>query len=176
MPQQPETNRPVSFVPIGVIRSSHTVAKQTPVQPVYAKECLGQAVLLPEYADGLRDLEGFSHVYLLYQFHLAEAPKLTIQPYTDDRPHGIFATRHERRPNPIGLSLVRLVKVEGNVVHLMGVDILDGTPLLDIKPYVPRFDAVENPRGGWTELVDDAVARQRGLRDFKGDAGGTDGR
>ena len=163
-----DARRAVTFSAIGAIHSDHHQPGQTPIQPVYARGCEGQAVLFPEFAEGLRDLDGFSHVYLLYQFHRAESPRLLMQPYTDDKPHGIFATRHERRPNPIGLSIVRLVKVEGNVVHLTDIDILDGTPLLDIKPYVPRFDAVEDPRGGWTELVDDAVARKRGLREFKG--------
>jgi len=157
---------PIVFRPIGVIRSEHVVPEKTPIQPIYARVCAGRAEVLPEFADGLRDLDGFSHVYLLYAFHRAESPRLVVQPFTDDKPHGVFSTRHPRRPNPLGLSIVRLVRVEGTTLYLEGVDILDGTPLLDIKPYVPRFDTVENPRGGWTEDVDDATAAKRGRRGF----------
>jgi tRNA (adenine37-N6)-methyltransferase len=157
---------PVVFQPIGVIRSRHRAAEQTPVQPIYARGCPGQAEIFPQYRDGLRDLEGFSHVILLYHLHQAGPARLIVQPFTGDRPCGVFATRHPQRPNPIGMSLVRLVRVEGGRLHLEDVDILDGTPLLDIKPFVPRFDLVEEARGGWTEGVDDAVARQRGQRGF----------
>lgn len=156
----------VTFRPIGVIRSEHTSADATPIQPVYAHDCLGRAEILPEYADGLADIEGFSHVYLLYWLHRADPPQLRVKPYLQDVEHGIFATRAPCRPNPIGLSLVRLVGREGNILLLSGVDVLDGTPLLDLKPYAPRYDTVENPRGGWTDLVDEATACVRGRRGF----------
>lgn len=158
----------VTFRPIGVIRSEHTSAEATPIQPVYAADCPGRAEIFPEYADGLAGLEGFSHVYLLYWLHRAGPPQLRVQPYLLDVEHGIFATRAPCRPNPIGLSLVRLVRREGPVLHLAGIDVLDGTPLLDLKPYAPRFDAVENPHGGWTELVDEATAQRRGRRGYGG--------
>ena len=154
----------VTFHSIGVLRSPHTQPEATPIQPVYADDCPGRAELLPEFADGLADLEGFSHVYLLYWLHRAPPARLRVRPFLQDIERGIFATRFPGRPNPLGLSLVRLVRREGCVLHFCGADMLDGTPLLDIKPYAPRYDAVENPRGGWTEEVDDAIAWQRGSR------------
>jgi tRNA-Thr(GGU) m(6)t(6)A37 methyltransferase TsaA len=158
----------VTFRPIGILRSPHMRAEATPIQPVYARDCPGRAEISPEFADGLADIEGFSHVYLLYWLHRADPPQLRVKPYLQDMEHGIFATRAPCRPNPIGLSLVRLVRREGRALYLAGVDVLDGTPLLDIKPYAPRYDTVDNPRGGWTEEVDDATARRRGRRGYRG--------
>lgn len=158
----------VTFHPIGVIRSEHTSADATPIQPIYAADCIGRAEIYPEYADGLADLEGFSHLYLIYHLDRAEPARLRVKPYLQDVEHGIFATRAPCRPNPIGLSLVRLVRREGNLLHLAGVDVLDGTPLLDIKPYAPRYDRVANPRGGWTDEVDDKTAHRRGHRGYRG--------
>jgi tRNA-Thr(GGU) m(6)t(6)A37 methyltransferase TsaA len=156
----------VTFRPIGIIRSEHTSADATPIQPVYARDCLGRAEILPEFTDGLADIEGFSHLYLIYHLDRAEPSQLHVQPYLQAIEHGIFATRAPCRPNPIGLSLVRLLRRDGNVLHLAGVDVLDGTPLLDLKPYAPRYDTVENPRGGWTDSVDEATACVRGRRGF----------
>lgn len=162
------TKGSVSYTPIGVIRSEHVIPEKTPVQPVYAKGCLGRAEVRSEYAEGLKDLEGFSHIILLYHLHQAGDARLIVLPFTDDSPRGVFSTRHPQRPNPIGLSVVRLIRVEGTTLNLEDVDILDGTPLLDIKPYVPRFDDVDDPCGGWTERVEDEVARQRGRRGYEG--------
>jgi len=159
---------PVRYTPIGVIRSNHQAAEQTPIQPVYARRCPGRAEVLPEHVEGLRDLEGFSHLILLYHFHRAGPAQLIVQPFTDDRPRGVFSTRHPQRPNPIGLSVVRLLRIEGGTLHLEDVDILDGTPLLDIKPYIRRFDGAAEPRGGWTETIDEQTAHRRGLRGFQG--------
>jgi tRNA-Thr(GGU) m(6)t(6)A37 methyltransferase TsaA len=159
---------PVTYTPIGVIRSEHHEPKQTPIQPVYARGCEGRAEILPQYAEGLKDLDSFSHLWLVYHLHQAGNPLMTVVPFTDDKPRGVFSTRHPRRPNPIGLSLVRLVRVEGTVLRLSDVDILDGTPLLDIKPYIPRFERTENATGGWTAAVDEETARRRGRRDFQG--------
>lgn len=139
------------FQPIGWIHTPFTERHQTPIQP-YRSEAAGRVELLPEFEAGLRDLEGFSHIYLLYMFHRSDPSyELTVTPFLDREPKGLFATRYPRRPNPIGLSVVRLVRKEKNVLHVRGVDVLDGTPLLDVKPYVPRFDAVPDARMGWLE-------------------------
>jgi tRNA-Thr(GGU) m(6)t(6)A37 methyltransferase TsaA len=140
-----------SFQPIGLIRSPFTRQEQTPIQP-YRSRAEGQVELLPEYEPGLEDLEGFSHVILLYFFHHSEPGyELTVTPFLDDEPKGLFATRHPRRPNPIGLSVVRLVRREGRVLYVEGMDVLDGTPLLDVKPYAPPFDAFPEATLGWLE-------------------------
>jgi len=152
------------YQPIGIIHSEHKAPEQTPIQPVYAQGCRGRAEIFPEFAEGLRDLEGFSHIYLIYHFHRAEPPRLAVKPFLQETERGIFATRAPCRPNPIGLSVVELVRREGNVLHLEGVDILDGAPLLDLKPYVGRFDRVETKRNGWQDEVDEKTARKRGSR------------
>jgi len=159
----------ITLRPIGVIHSPHKRAEETPIQPVYAQGIEGSVEIFPEYADGLRDLEGFSHIYLIYHFHRAGPARLIVKPFLEDVPRGVFATRAPVRPNPIGLSLVRLVRREGNVLYLEDVDILDGTPLLDIKPYVSRFDSRENARCGWQEGVDEGTARVRGRRQYRAD-------
>jgi tRNA-Thr(GGU) m(6)t(6)A37 methyltransferase TsaA len=156
----------ITYRPIGVIRSGHVAAEETPIQPVYAKGCKGQAEVFPEFASGLRDLDGFSHLFLLYHFHLAGPAKLLVRPFLQDVERGIFATRAPCRPNAVGLSIVELVRREGNVLHLDGVDILDGTPLLDIKPYTAKFDRIKTTRNGWGDEVDDETARQRGKRGY----------
>lgn len=154
----------IVFRPIGVIRSGHTAPEKTPIQPVYSEGCPGRVEVFPEYEAGLRDLEGFSHIYLLYHLHKAGRVRLTVKPFLQDTERGVFATRAPCRPNAIGLSIVRLVRREGNVLHLDGIDVLDGTPLLDIKPYTARFDRIEATRNGWQDEVDDETARLRGTR------------
>lgn len=156
----------IEMEPIGVIRSEHRQAALTPIQPVFARSCRGKVVVDSAYGMGLMGLEGFSHLILLYQLDRADEVRLQVTPYMGDQPVGVFATRHPCRPNRIGLSIVALERVDGLVLHCRGVDILDGTPLLDIKPYVPRFDQVEAGRGGWTDGVDDATAECRGLRGY----------
>jgi tRNA-Thr(GGU) m(6)t(6)A37 methyltransferase TsaA len=136
--------------PIGVIHSPFTDKKQTPIQPTRS-QAVGQVEVYPEFAEGLQDIEGLSHVILLYVFHCSSGYTLRVKPFLDDTLHGLFATRYPCRPNPIGLSIVRLIARRGNVLEIEGVDVLDGTPLLDIKPYVPDFDARENVRVGWYE-------------------------
>lgn len=155
----------IVYTPIGVIRSGHRVAEETPIQPVYAEGCTGIAEIFPEFLAGLQDLEGFSHIYLVYHFHQVGAARLIVKPFLQDAERGVFSTRAPCRPNPIGLSIVELVRREGNVLHLNGVDILDGTPLLDIKPYTARFDHIETKRNGWQDEVDEETARRRGRRD-----------
>jgi len=158
----------ITYTPIGVIRSEHLVPEKTPIQPAYAKGCKGRAEVLPEFAEGLRDLEEFSHVYLLYHLHQAAPASLLVRPFLQDFEHGVFATRSPLRPNPIGLSIVELIRREGNVLYLDGVDILDGTPLLDIKPYTAKFDHVETTRNGWQDVVDEETAQRLGRRGYVG--------
>ena len=140
-----------TFQPIGTIRSPFIRRDQTPIQP-FRSQAQGEVELLPEYEAGLRDVDGFSHIYLLYVFHRADPGyDLLVTPFLDDRPKGLFATRYPRRPNAIGLSIVRLVRREGRVLQVEGIDVLDGTPLLDLKPYVPPFDAFPEATRGWLE-------------------------
>ena len=141
----------VVFNPIGVIHTPFKQPKGTPIQPWRSSHAHGTIDLLPEYIPGLKDLEGFSHIVLLYHFHLSSSYELSVVPYLDDQPRGLFATRAPRRPNGIGLSVVRLLKVDGGTLEIENVDMIDGTPLLDIKPYVPHFEEAEEIRIGWLE-------------------------
>jgi tRNA (adenine37-N6)-methyltransferase len=134
--------------PIGVIHSPFTDPKQTPIQPSRS-HATGQVEVYPEFAEGLQDVEGLSHLILLYVFHRSTGYALHVRPFLDNQLHGLFATRYPARPNPIGLSIVRLLARRVNILDVEGVDVLDGTPLLDIKPYVPDFDAKEDVRTGW---------------------------
>jgi len=154
------------YKPIGVIHSKHIAADKTPIQPVYAKGCKGKAEILPEFAEGLRDLEGFSHIYLIYHFHCAAPAKLKVKPFLQNVKRGLFATRAPCRPNPIGLSIVRLMKIEETTLFLEGMDILDNTPLLDIKPYTAKFDCIATERNGWQDAVDEETAKKRGTRNY----------
>lgn len=136
--------------PIGVIHAPFTEKDKTPIQ-ASRSNALGLVELFPEFAEGLKDIENLSHIHLLYVFHESAGYKLHVKPFLDDQEHGIFATRYPRRPNPIGISTVRLVAREANLLTVEGVDVLDGTPLLDIKPYVPDFDLRTDVRTGWYE-------------------------
>jgi tRNA-Thr(GGU) m(6)t(6)A37 methyltransferase TsaA len=137
--------------PIGFIHSPFTTKEETPIQPSRSGAS-GRVELLPEYEPGLQDLDGFSHVILLYAFHRAQGGfALEVTPFLDKEPKGLFATRYPRRPNPLGLSVVKLARREGRVLYVDGIDVLDGTPLLDLKPYVPPFDAYPEARFGWLQ-------------------------
>jgi tRNA-Thr(GGU) m(6)t(6)A37 methyltransferase TsaA len=136
--------------PIGVIYSPYETKDKCPIQPLYASNSTGRVEVFNEYADGLKDIETFSHIYLFYQFDRAGKLELIRPPFLDDEPHGIFATRHPIRPSGIGMSIVRLMKREKNILIVEGVDILNKTPLLDIKPYIPKFDRIETATEGWT--------------------------
>jgi len=160
--------KPVTYRPIGIIRSPHTDREAAPIQPVYAAGIEGRAEILAQFEEGLADLEGFSHLILVYHFHRVGGVRLRVTPFLEDAEHGVFATRAPCRPNPIGVSVVRLVRREGRVLHLADVDILDGTPLLDVKPYVARFDVREGVRSGWQDGVDEGTARARGRRERGG--------
>lgn len=141
----------IVYKPIGRIISPFKEAKGTPIQASAGGAARGKIELFPEYIEGLKDLDGFSHLILLYHFHKAGEPSLIVKPFLEDEEHGIFAVRAPSRPNSIGLSIVRLLKIEGNILHIDDLDILDGTPLLDIKPYVPEFDNRDNVKSGWLE-------------------------
>jgi tRNA-Thr(GGU) m(6)t(6)A37 methyltransferase TsaA len=141
----------ITYEPIGVIHSPFVESKGTPIQPGATEGITGTVEVFPQYAAGLKDIEGFSHLILLYHLHRAKGSPLLTKPFMDDEVRGIFAIRGPSRPNPIGISVVRLMTVENNILHIQDVDILNGTPLLDIKPYVPEFDARETERIGWLE-------------------------
>ena len=137
--------------PIGVIHSPFTEKKQTPIQPSRS-QAVGRVEVYPEYAEGLQDVEGFSHIILIYAFHRSSGFELRVKPLLDSNLRGLFATRYPCRPNPIGMSTVKLLSRQDTVLEIEGVDVLDGTPLLDIKPYVPGFDMKEKEsvvRTGW---------------------------
>jgi len=156
----------IAYHPIGTIHSPFKEPKGTPIQPVAAQGVAGTVEVLADYGEGLKDLEGFSHIVLLYHFHLSRDYKLLVTPFLDDVPRGLFATRAPKRPNPIGLSVVRLVSVEGNILHIRNVDIVDGTPLLDIKPFVPYFEPQDGVRFGWLEGKSDVAASRRADQRF----------
>jgi tRNA-Thr(GGU) m(6)t(6)A37 methyltransferase TsaA len=140
-----------TFKPIGVICSPYKKLEGMPIQPSGAIGVQGKIEVLPEYADGLADLDGFSHIILLYVFDKVSQIMLSVKPFLDSAPRGVFATRAPTRPNPIGLSIVKLLRVKGNTLYIENVDVLHGTPLLDIKPYVPGFDHYPQARIGWLE-------------------------
>lgn len=141
----------VVFSPIGTIRSPFTDIAGMPIQPGGARGVAGTVEIAEAYADGLKDLDGFSRIILLYAFHQCESCELTVMPFLDKTAHGIFATRAPCRPNAIGLSIVRLTGRNGRTLEVEDIDVLDGTPLLDIKPYVPAFDCYPDAKAGWLE-------------------------
>jgi len=141
----------ILYSPIGYFKSPYTEIKGMPIQPIGAEDIEGSIEILPEFSAGLQDLEGFSHVYVLYHLHQIEGYDLMIKPFLDTKRHGVFATRSPKRPNPIGLSVMRLIRVNGVYVFLKGIDVLDKTPVIDIKPYVADFDRCDADRFGWFE-------------------------
>ncbi len=138
-----------------------------PIQPAGAAGVEGTVEVFPRYNDGLKDLEGFSHIIMLYHFHRSKGFKLHVVPFMDSTPRGVFATRAPKRPNPIGLSVIKLQKIQDNILYVENVDILDGTPLLDIKPYVPEFDEQTEVRTGWLEEVRKEVSKRKSDQRFK---------
>jgi tRNA-Thr(GGU) m(6)t(6)A37 methyltransferase TsaA len=157
----------ITYHSIGTIHSPFKELSGMPIQPAGESSAPGTVEILPEFTLGLKDLEGFSHLILLYHLHKSHRVALTVTPFLDSQPHGIFATRAPHRPNPIGLSVVKLVKVEGSLIYVDNLDILDGTPLLDIKPYVPEFDSQPEIRLGWLESVKGKVRTTRSDDRFK---------
>ena len=137
--------------PIGIIRSPYTSKEEAPIQGAFRPEETGTVEVYPEYAEGLKDIETFSHIFLLYQFDRAGEVRLVRKTFLDDEAHGLFASRHPCRPNGIGLTIVRLLSRREQILEVGGIDVLDQTPLLDIKPYVPTFDCHPDAEEGWTE-------------------------
>jgi len=150
-----------SITAIGTIHSPFKTLENMPIQPKGAKDEIGTVVVQEEFVEGLEDLAGFSHIYLIYQFHRAARETLTVTPFMDDTPRGVFSTRSPLRPNHIGISIVELIGVEKNRVKVRGIDTLDGTPLLDIKPYIASFDAVQESRSGWMQGSEKEVAAKK---------------
>ena len=142
---------PIEYQPIGVIHTPYKIPEGTPIQPPVSGGAAARVEVFGEYAAGLTDLEGFSNIYLIYHFHLARKFSLKVRPYLDGESHGLFATRAPARPNAIGLSVVELIGMEKNILHVKNIDVIDGTPLLDIKPYVPAFDIRQAHKIGWLE-------------------------
>lgn len=157
----------IQYTPIGVIRSPFKQVEGMPIQPAGAKGIAGSVEIHEMFAEGLKDLEGFSHIILIYHLHRSRGFKLHVKPFLDDQLRGVFATRAPRRPNAIGISVVRLLQVDRNILKIEDVDILEGTPLLDIKPYVPTFDEREAVRTGWLSSRADVVAGVRSDERFK---------
>ncbi|MEW6215199.1 MAG: tRNA (N6-threonylcarbamoyladenosine(37)-N6)-methyltransferase TrmO [Nitrospirota bacterium] len=134
--------------PIGIIHSPFKSIQKTPIQPSRSK-ATGEVEIFKEYQEGLEDIEGFSHIILIYKFHKSRGYRLKVKPFLDGKNRGLFATRYPNRPNQIGLSIVKLLRREENILFVKGIDVIDGTPLLDIKPYVPDFEPGGKIKIGW---------------------------
>ncbi|HUX06980.1 MAG TPA: tRNA (N6-threonylcarbamoyladenosine(37)-N6)-methyltransferase TrmO [Acidobacteriota bacterium] len=159
------SNTSLRIKPIGIVHSPYKERLGTPIQGTFAPEGKGTIEIFEEFAEGLADIGGFSHIWVLYQFHLSEGYNLKVVPFMDDVERGLFSTRASRRPNPIGLSLLRLLQVVGPALHVAELDIVDGTPVLDIKPYLPDIDSRTNARSGWLDRIEDETRRRRSRAD-----------
>lgn len=157
----------IELTPIGIIHTPFTELEGMPIQPAGAAGIQGTVEVFETFRPGLQDLDGFSHIVLLYHLHRSQGFDLSVVPFLDTEPRGLFATRAPRRPNAIGLSVVELERIEDGVLHVRNVDILDGTPLLDIKPYVREFDAQGDVRTGWLETADKDARTRRSDRRFQ---------
>jgi len=158
----------IIYEPIGIIRTTFKDREGMPIQTSGAKGLKGEVVLKEEFQAGVTDLEGFSHIILIYHFHKSQNFKLMVTPFLDSMARGVFSTRAPSRPNSIGLSIVKLLSIEGNVLHVENVDMIDNTPLLDIKPYIPQFDCVEADRIGWIQKRIDEASELKSDNRFKG--------
>jgi len=141
----------MEFTSIGVVRSPFTSHQGTPIQSAFAADAKGEIVLSPEYVEALADLDGFTRIWLVYAFHRAGSYQARVVPYRDTDARGLFATRAPSRPNPIGISVLTLERIEENILYVAGIDMLDGTPVLDVKPYVPTFDSFPDGKAGWLD-------------------------
>ncbi len=160
----------ICYEPVGVIHSPYKTIKGMPIQPVGAKGVKGTIEVYEPFREGLASMDGFSHILVIYHLHRISGYDLMVKPYLGDSLHGIFATRSPKRPNPIGISVLRLAGCEGAMLHVENVDILDSTPVLDIKPYVPDFDVWKADRIGWfTDVVAGAETHKADTRFHKAD-------
>ena len=157
----------IKYNPIGIIHSPFKETDGVPIQPHGAKDIKGSIEIKKELEEGLRDLDGFSHIILLYHFHLSKNFSLSVVPFLDNKPRGVFATRAPKRPNSIGLSVVKLIKIEKNILYIENIDVVDGTPLLDIKPYVKEFRNLEEVRIGWLTEKDNKFKYFKADKRFK---------
>jgi tRNA-Thr(GGU) m(6)t(6)A37 methyltransferase TsaA len=139
------------FVPIGILKTPYESKSGIPIQGIFDPASDGKAEIFEEYEEGLTDIEGFSHLIIIYVFHLSEGYDLVCKPYMEEKLHGVFSVRAPKRPNPIGFSVVKLKKRKGRILYLSELDMLDNTPILDIKPFVPKFDHRTGVRVGWME-------------------------
>lgn len=153
--------------PIGIIHTPFMELENMPIQPMGAAGVEGAVDVFAEFQPGLKDLDGFSHIFLLYAFHHSTGYNLEVIPFMDTTPRGLFSTRAPKRPNPIGISIVKVDRIENGVIHIKNIDVLDGTPLLDIKPYVPAFDCPSNVQTGWIANSKDSVTIKRSDNRFK---------
>jgi len=158
---------PITFEPIGIIYTPFKTKEGMPIQSNAAKGIKGQIILKEEFIAGLTDLDGFSHIILIYHFHKSVGFELLTTPFLDDRKRGVFATRAPKRPNSIGMSVVRLLSVDKNIIHVENVDMLDETPLLDIKPYIPGFDIHKTEKNGWIEKKTDQLNQTKSDKRFE---------
>jgi tRNA-Thr(GGU) m(6)t(6)A37 methyltransferase TsaA len=158
----------IVYKPIGIIHSPFTEPAGTPIQAIASQGAEGSVEVFQQYGAGLRDINGFSHLYLVYCFHLARTPSLMVKPFLDDQTRGVFSTRAPNRPNPIGISIVELIGVNDNILHVRDMDILDGTPLLDIKPYLPDFDHRDAKKIGWLQKKIERLSGSRDDGRFRG--------
>lgn len=143
----------MEYFPIGYIQTPWEKPENMPIQPAGAKEAKGVITINKDYQEGLKDIDGFSHIILLFHFHLTNKYELRVVPYMGTKEHGVFATRSPKRPNHIGLSIVKLDRVEDNKLFVSEIDLIDGTPILDIKPFFEKFDNRNNTRQGWLQKV-----------------------
>ncbi|MBN2523894.1 MAG: tRNA (N6-threonylcarbamoyladenosine(37)-N6)-methyltransferase TrmO [Bacteroidales bacterium] len=157
----------ITFRSIGIIHTPFKVKEGMPIQPGGAQGIKGSIILKEKYTEGLADLPGFSHIYLIYYLHKSSGYNLQVIPFLDNTFHGVFATRAPRRPNAIGISVVRLISIRKNILKIENVDMLDGTPLLDIKPYIPEFDILEVENRGWARDISEKVKQYRTDARFK---------
>ncbi len=157
----------IIYKPIGLIHSPFKTIEGIPIQPAGAKGIKGEVKIYKKYSNGLKSLEGFSHIILIYHFHLSKGYSLKVVPFMDVEEHGVFATRAPKRPNPVGVSVVKINSIKDNTIEVENIDIIDGTPLLDIKPYISRFDNITKEKNGWYSKSGNDVSKMKADKRFK---------